>query len=110
MRPTVAVAAVLIFGSMSLAPQILAQQTKEPVAKVPPAHGVTVHHAVPPPPSANNSSAAQLAKIEQQTARTRTAKPVVHQTSAATTPALDLGKNKPIHVSSPPQAHNPASH
>ena len=105
MRLTAIVAAVLISGSVSLA-----QQIKAPVVKVRPAPGTTVHHAVVPPPSANNSSAAQLAKIEQQTARTRTAKPVVHHASAATTPALDLGKNKPIHVSSSPQAHNPASH
>lgn len=105
MRLTAAVAVALIFGSLSLA-----QQLKEPVVKVRPAPVTTVHHAVVPPPSANNSSAAQLAKIEQQIARTRTAKPVVHHPTAATTPALDLGKNKPIHVSKSPQSNNPASH
>jgi len=105
MRLVALIAAVLTFGSL-----VLAQQIKEPKVKIRPAPGTSVHHGVVPPPTANNSSANELAKIEQQTARVRTAKPVAHHPSAATTPALDLGKNKPVPVSRAPKPPNPAGH
>ena len=97
---------VLISGSL-----VLAQQIKEPGVKVRPAPGLGVHNSVVTLPPANNSSAADLARIEQQTARVRSAKPVVHHPATVTAaPPVDLGKNKPIHVSRSPQSHNPASH
>jgi len=85
------VAVVLISGGLALA-----QKIKQPTAHEPPAPGVSVHHAAAPPP-VTSSSAAQLAKIEQQTARGRSNQ-MAHQpsTSVKTTPALDLGKNKPV--------------
>ena len=103
------VAIVLISASMALAQQVFGQQIKEPAVHVRPAPGMSTHSAVAPPP-VNNSSAAQLAKIEQQTARVRSSKPVVHHPSsgAAATPALDLGKNKPVRSGRSPQPTNPS--
>jgi hypothetical protein len=87
----------------------LAQQRKDPAANVP---GIKDHSAVPPPPivTSSNSSAAQLAKIEQQTARVRASKPVAHANSVAATPALDLGKNKPVRAARSPEPGLPNSH
>ncbi len=105
MRFTAAALVVLVSGSLALA-----QQIKEPGVKVRPAPGLGVHNSVVTLPPAKNASAADLAKIEQQTARVRSPKPLVHHTSTTTAPPpLDLGKNKPIHVSRS-QPHNPASH
>ena len=107
MRLIAGVAAVLISGSMALA-----QQIKEPVVHVRPAPGTTVHHSVVTPPPVNNSSATELTRIEQQTARVRTAKPVAHHspTTTTTNPALDLGKNKPIRVIRSPEPTIPSNH
>jgi hypothetical protein len=98
------VAVILISGGMTLA-----QKTKQPTLHEPPAPSVSVHHVAPPP--VTNSSAAQLAKIEQQTARVKSNK-AVHQpsTSVKATPALDLGKNKPIGAARSPRPANPRGH
>jgi hypothetical protein len=97
MRFAAVVAVFLISGSMALA-----QKIKQPTVHEPPAHGVSVHHSAAPPPAAN-ASAAQLAKIEQQSARVKSNK-LAHQPSSSVkaTPALDLGKNKPVRAAGSP--------
>ena len=104
MRFAAVAAVVLISGSMALA-----QKIKQPTAHEPPAHGVSVHHAVAPAP-VTNSSAAQLAKIEQ-TARVRSNK-AAHQpsTSVKSTPALDLGKNRPVRTGRSSRPTNAGGH
>ncbi len=105
MRLTAAIAAVLISGSMALA-----QKIKDPVVHARPTTGVSASNTVAPVP-VTNSSAAQLAKIEQQTARVRSAKPVAHNSgSLAATPALALGKNKPVRSTRLPRPSNPNNH
>jgi hypothetical protein len=90
-----------------------AQQIKDPSANVP---GIKDHSAVAPPPivqtspASTTSAAAQLAKIEQQTARARAPKPVTHANTVAATPALDLGKNKPVRGARSPQPGIPGGH
>jgi type IV secretory pathway VirJ component len=87
-----------------------AQQIKQPKSTVP---SIKDHSAVAPPPIVNttsSSSAAQLAKIEQQTARVRAPKPVTHANTVAATPALDLGKNKPVRAARSPQPGLPGGH
>jgi hypothetical protein len=87
-----------------------AQQIKQPKATVP---DINEHSAVAPPPIVNatsSSSAAQLAKIEQQSARVRASKPVTHANTVAATPALDLGKNKPVRGARSPQPGIPGGH
>jgi hypothetical protein len=108
MKFTATLAVVLISASMALAPQILAQQIKGPDANRP---DMKAHSTVAPPP-VGKASSDQLAKIEQQTARTAAKKPVVRHTSttAAATPALDLGKNKPVRAGKTPQPGLPQSH
>jgi len=103
MRFTAVVAVVLVGGGMALA-----QKIKEPVVRVRPAPGISAHSTVTPPP-VKNSSAAELSRIEQQTARVRPNRPVAHHSSSSptATPALDLGKNKPIRVTRSPQPANP---
>jgi hypothetical protein len=95
MRFAAAVAVVLILGSMALG-----QKLKNPVPPVRSAPGTARHSTVAPPPvtRSSGSPAAQLAKIEQQTARLRSNKAVSHAPSSnvKTMPALDLGKNKPV--------------
>jgi hypothetical protein len=88
----------LMLGSM-----VRAQKIKQPPVYEHPARGVSAHHTAALPP-ATNSSAAQLAKIEQQTARVKSNK-AAHQpsTSVKATPALDLGKNKPVRAARSPQ-------
>ncbi len=105
MRFAAVAAIVLISGSMALA-----QKIKQPTAHEPPAPGVSVHHAVAPAP-VTNSSAAQLAKIEQQTARVRSNK-AAHQpsTSVKSTPALDLGKNRPVRTGRSSRPTNAGGH
>ena len=76
----------------------VAQKPKPAKLYVPPV-------AAAPATSSSSNTAAQLAKIEQQTAHLRSAKPVPHATSTVkATPALDLGKNKPVHAGRSPQA------
>jgi hypothetical protein len=103
MRFTAVVAVVLVSGGMALA-----QKIKEPVMRLRPAPGTSAHSTVAPPP-VTNSSAAELTRIEQQTARVPLNKPVAHHSSgsATATPALDLGKNKPIRVTRSPRLANP---
>jgi type IV secretory pathway VirJ component len=102
MKLTAVVAIVLISACMALA-----QQIKEPGKSLP---GMKAHSTVAPPP-VTKSSSDQLAKIEQQTARVVATKPVVHHSSAvAATPALDLGKNKPIRSARSPQPGLPNGH
>lgn len=96
MKLTPVVAVVLISGCMASA-----QQIKEPSATLP---ATKTHSTVVPPPPVTKSSADQLTKIEQQTARTVVTPPaaVHHSSTVAATPALDLGKNKPVpHTKSP---------
>ncbi len=106
MRFTAAVAVVLISGGLALA-----QKLKDPVVHLGPAPRLSAHSTVAPPPitSSSASPAAELARIEQQTARLRSNKPVAHPPSSIVkaTPALDLGKNKPVRVGRPPQAAKP---
>jgi hypothetical protein len=99
-----AVFAVVLFSALTAS----AQQIKGPAAKSP---SVTDHSTVVPPP-VSKASSDQLTKIEQQTARTAATKPVVRHTStpAAATPALDLGKNKPVRSARSPQPGLPQSH
>lgn len=105
MRLTAAVAVGLISACMAQA-----QQIKQPRVIMPPAPGVNRPSTVAAPPVVT-SSAAELAKIEQQTARLRTSKPVTHSSSAvAATPALDLGKNKPIRAGRSTRPVSPHSH
>jgi hypothetical protein len=103
MRFAAVVAVVLISVGMALA-----QKAKDPVVHVRPAPRVSAHGPAASP-SATNSSAAELTRIEQETARKRLNKPVAHHSpgSSTATPALDLGKNKPIRVSRSPQPANP---
>ena len=108
MRFTTVVAFVLI--SVVLA---LAQKPKQPRAYVPPAPGTHSHGADAPSPvaSPSASTAAQLAKIEQQTARMHSNKPAAHSAAnVKATPALDLGKNKPVRGGRPPQRANQNGH
>jgi hypothetical protein len=103
MKLTPVVAVVLISGCMALAQQ----QIKEPSATLPTAK---THSTVAPPP-VTKSSADQLTKIEQQTARVAVTPPAVHHTSTvAATPALDLGKNKPVPHTKSAQPGLPKSH
>lgn len=104
MKLAAVVAVVLISGYMALAQQ----QIKEPSATMPAAK---THSTVAPPP-VTRSSADQLAKIEQQTSRVAVAtKPVVHHSSTvAATPALDMGKNKPVPHTKSAQPGLPKSH
>src|SRR5260370_33774711 len=103
MRFTAVVAVVLVWGGV-----VLAQKIKEPTVRLRPAPGTSAHSTVAPPP-VTNSSAAELTRIEQQTARVRLNNPVVHHSSGAATatPALDLGKNKPIRPTRSPRPANP---
>ncbi len=56
-----------------------------------------------PATSSSSSTAAQLARIEQQSAHLRSAKPVTHATpSVKAAPALDMGKNKHVYASRSP--------
>src|SRR5713101_4246777 len=107
MRFTAVVAVVLVSGGMALA-----QKIKEPTVRVRPVPGISAHGTIAPPPVRRNSSADELAKVEQQTARVRLNKPVAHRSSSGptATPALDLGKNKGIRVTGPPQSPNPSGH
>jgi hypothetical protein len=108
MRFMKVVAFVLISAVMALA-----QKPKQPRAYVPPAPGTHSHGADVPPPvaSPSASTAAQLAKIEQQTARMHSNKPVAHSAAnGKTTPALDLGRNKPVHGGRPPHRANQNGH
>ena len=102
MRFRTVVTVVLISGSMALA-----QKSNQP--RVPPAPGLSYNHGtdVPlPATSSSASTAAQLAKIEHQTARVHSNRPVAHSANVKTTPALDLGRNKPVHVGRPIQTAN----
>jgi hypothetical protein len=102
MKFTAAVAVVLISACMALA-----QQIKEPGKPLP---GIKAHSTVAPPP-VTKSSSDQLAKIEQQTARVVATKSVAHHSSTvAATPAIDLGKNKPIRAGKTPQPGLPKGH
>ncbi len=107
MRLTTVVAVVLISGSMALA-----QKPKQP--RVPPAPGLSYDHGtdVPlPATSSSASTAAQLAKIEHQAARLHSNKPAAHSSAnVKTTPALDLGRNKPVQAGRPPQPANQNGH
>jgi hypothetical protein len=87
---------------------MLAQQIKDPDANHP---EMKAHSTVAPPP-VGKASSDQLTKIEQQTARAAVSKPAVRHTSttAAATPATDLGKNKPIRAGKTPQPGLPQSH
>lgn len=105
MKSRVIIAVVLLSACLASA-----QQIRQPKATVP---DIKDHSAVAPPPIVNttsSSSAAQLAKIEQQTARVRASKPVTHSNPVAATPALDLGKNKPVRAARSPQAGLPGKH
>jgi hypothetical protein len=105
MRFAAVVAVVLISGGMALS-----QKLKDPVLHTGPAPSTLPHSTVLPPPVAASSpaSAAELARIEQQTARVRSPKPAAHPVpNGAATPALDLGKNKPVPSSRRPQQANP---
>ncbi len=103
MKFTAAFAVVLISASL-----MLAQQIKDPDANHP---EMKAHSTVAPPP-VGKSSSDQLAKIEQQTARTAASKPVVRHasTTVAPTPAVDMGKNKPIRAGRTPQPGLPQGH
>jgi hypothetical protein len=103
MKLNAVVVIVLTSGCMALAQQ----QIKEPSATLP----ATNTHSTVAPPLVTKSSADQLNKIEQQTARVAVTQPPAHHSSTvAATPALDLGKNKPVpHVKSP-QPGLPKSH
>ena len=108
MRFTAAVAVVLISGGMALA-----QKLKDPVVHVRPTPRLSAHSTVAPPITSSSASlAAELARIEQQTARLGSNKPVAHPPSSIVkeTPALDLGKNKPVLAGRPPQRANPNGH
>src|SRR5437870_4138286 len=100
MRFSTLVAVVLISGSMALA-----QRPKQP--RVPTAPGLSHNHGTDvqlPATSSSASAAAQLAKIEHQTARVHSNKPGAHASAnVKKTPALDLGRNKPVHAGRPPQ-------
>jgi hypothetical protein len=92
MRLIAAAAVVLISAS------VVAHKPKPAKLYAPP-----VVASVPATGSSPNT-AAQLARIEQQTAHLRSTKPVTHATPAVkATPALDLGRNKPVHASRSPQ-------
>ena len=96
--------AVVLIASLSLA-----QKMKDPSANRP---DLKAHSTVAPPP-VTRASSDQLTKIEQQTARTAVTKPVVVRhtsTPVAATPAMDLGKNKPIRAGKTPQPGLPQSH
>jgi hypothetical protein len=107
MRFAAVVAVVLMSGTVALA-----QKIKD---TVPPVHSPSVgarHSAVTPPvKSSPAASASELDKIERQTTRVRSSKPVPHNSgNVATTPALDLGKNKPVRSARSPQPGNPNNH
>ncbi len=109
MRFTTTVAVVLISQGMALG-----QKLKDPVVPVRPAPVASRHSTVAPPPVTNSSasSAAELTRLEQQAARVRLNQPAAHHppsntANPAATPALDLGKNKPIRVTASPQPANP---
>jgi hypothetical protein len=92
MRLITAAAVVLISASA------VAQKPKPTKLYAPPVV------ASAPATGSSPNTAAQLARIEQQTAHLRSTKPVTHASpTVKATPALDLGKNKPIHAS-----HSPA--
>ena len=103
MRFTTVVAIILISGSMALA-----QQSNQP--RVPPPPGLSHNHGTDvqlPATSSSASTAVQLSKIEQQTARVHSNKRVAHSSAnVKTTPALDLGRNKPVHAGRPPQGNH----
>jgi hypothetical protein len=103
MKFTAAFAVVLISASLGLA-----QKIKDPDAN---RADMKAHSTVAPPP-VGKASSDQLTKIEQQTARTAVRKPVVRHssTTVAATPAVDLGKNKPIRAGKTPQPGLPQSH
>lgn len=107
MRFTAAVAGVLISACTVQAQD---QKLKDPTLRVGPTTVGSAHSAVAPTSVTNSSasSAARLAKIEQQTARVHSNETVAHRpsTSVAATPALDLGKNKPVRVGRSPQSVN----
>lgn len=109
MRFTAAIVVVLITAGMTLA-----QKPKQPRANVPTAPGLSHSHGAPTPPpvtSSSRSAAAQLAKIEHQTARLGSNKPATHPVgNVKTTPALDLGKNKPVRSGRSPQRTNHNGH
>jgi hypothetical protein len=109
MRFAAVVALVLISGSMALA-----QKIKDTVPPVRSAPGSSRQTTVAPPPvtSSSASSAAQLSRIEQQTASLQSNKPATHPLSSSvkTTPALDLGKNKPVRASRSSQRTNRNGH
>ncbi len=83
MRFAAVAAIVLISGSMALA-----QKTKQPTAHEPPAPGVSVHHAVAPAPKAAHQPS----------------------TSVKSTPALDLGKNRPVRTGRSSRPTNAGGH
>jgi hypothetical protein len=106
MRFAAPFAVVLISATM-----VLAQAPKDPAVKMPPLPGTKPHSSQTAPLPAANTSAAQLAKIEQSTPRVRTTKPIVHHpTTTTATPALDLGKNKPVRAGRSPQPTNANGH
>ena len=114
MRFTAVAAVVLISACMAVAQDPnQSQKLKDPIVRVRPTAVGSVHTTVAPTSvtSSSASSAAQLAKIEQQTARVRSNNTVTHHpsTSVAATPALDLGKNKPLRVGRSPQVGNAAA-
>ena len=108
MRFAAVVAVVLISGGMALS-----QKLKDPVPRTRPAPATLQHSTFAPPPGSASSaaSATELAKIEQQRARVRSPKPATHPVSNGTaTPALDLGKNKPVRTGRSPVPTNPNVH
>ena len=105
---TAAIVVVLISAAMTLA-----QKPSQPRANVPPAPGLSHSHgAVPQPPVTKSSvtTAAQLSKIEHQSAGLHSNPPVTHQANVKATPALDLGKNKPVRGGRSPQRTNHNGH
>jgi len=104
MRFTAVVATVVICGGLALA-----QKPKDPVPRTPSMSNSGRSTVAPTPLS--KSSAAELSKIEQHT-RVASNKTAEHRASgsAAATPALNLGKNKPIRASRSPQPTNPNGH
>jgi len=113
MRFTAVAAVVLISACMAVAQDPnQSQKLKDPIVRVRPTAVGSVHTTVAPTSvtSSSASSAAQLAKIEQQSARVRASKPVTHANTVAATPALDLGKNKPVRGARSPQPGIPGGH
>ena len=111
MRLTAAIAVVVLSGVT-----LLAQKAKDPTLYAPPTPRALGHNhsvvAPPPATSSSASSAAELARIEQQTVRVRSNRAAAHppSTNVTTTPALDLGKNRPIRAGRPIMSTKPNSH